>query len=91
VEIRQIGLSQSGAFILGVNTDQVGEDFLDCINALQLYLRDMGILFLQIEPLDVELPMVSARSVYKAFLTQHTQHILLSEENEKILSGMHEK
>jgi hypothetical protein len=50
VEIRSIGLGQYGAFLLGVSREQLGWDGEILISTLISQLGDMGILFLQIEP-----------------------------------------
>jgi lipid II:glycine glycyltransferase (peptidoglycan interpeptide bridge formation enzyme) len=52
VEIRQLQLGMTGAFVLGPNKSQIASDFPECIAALQDTLRSKWVVLLQVEPVE---------------------------------------
>ena len=91
IEIRSVWLGFFGAFSLGVSQSQIGSDWGDFIVALQNELKSRNILFLQIEPIDVEIKNNNSQKLYKNFLTPHTRVINLTPTEDEILAQMHEK
>ena len=93
IEVRSIGLGHFGAFSLGVISSQIGDDLEKYLKNLQEFLNKKWILFFQIEPIDsiVALQWNSQAKISKKFLTPYTRIINLSQSEEEILSGMHEK
>ncbi len=91
IEIRSIGLWFWWAFSLGLSPSQVGSDWDELIIDLQKYLKNKNIVFLQIEPIDIELKSNKIQKPYKKFLTPHTRVLDLSLSEDAILAQMHEK
>ncbi len=91
IEIRSIWLGLSGAFSLGVSASQVGSDWDDMIVVLQHELKTKNILFLQIEPLDIEISHKNIQQPYKKFLTPYTRVLDLTLAEDELLAQMHEK
>ncbi len=52
VEIRELHLGMTGAFVLGPNQSQIGSDFALCISALRLILQSKWVVLLQVEPVE---------------------------------------
>ncbi|MBC7503963.1 peptidoglycan bridge formation glycyltransferase FemA/FemB family protein [Candidatus Gracilibacteria bacterium] len=94
IEIRSIGLGFFGAFAIGVSQTQIGSDWQEYITELLLILRERGVLFFQIEPIDqLNLSNLngSREGVYKEFLIPYTRTIDLTQSEDQILAQMHEK
>jgi len=93
IEIRSIGLGQFGAFSLGTLPDQIGKDIEEYFILLRQELRKKNVIFLQIEPLEGDLPALPQlrKEVYREFLYPHTRLIDLTMPKEEIEAQMHEK
>ncbi len=91
VEIRSVWLGFFGAFSLGVSHYQIGSDWDSLILSLQKELKSRNLLFLQIEPIDVEVKRNNTQKLYKKFLTPYTRVLDLTLTEDEILAQMHEK
>lgn len=88
VEVRTLGFGQRGAFALGC--DLPYDTLKALLEDLKKELRNLGVLFLQIEPLSEPLE-IWLESPYRSFLVPYTRTIDLTLPIEDIFKGMHEK
>lgn len=82
-----------GSFSLGATAAQIQVDFPEFLAELRLALRKKKVIFLQIEPLDIELPHIpKARArTYRQFLFPYTRLIDLMASEDAVQAQMHEK
>lgn len=92
VEIRSVWAGFFGAFILGLQNNQISTDFADCLESLKNFLKNKkNIIFLQIEPLDNLDLTISCQNPIKKFLTPFTRVISLEQTEDEILAWMTNK
>lgn len=82
-----------GAFSLGTTPIQIRDDVVDFFRVLRAELRKKRVIFLQIEPLEGEFPVVPKlrENVYREFLYPYTRVIDLTVSEEAVQAQMHEK
>lgn len=92
IEIREVWFWFYSAFSLGVSSAQFVWNPKQYFSELVSFLKEKGVLFLQIEPIDI-LPFKWEKyfTPYKYFLTPYTRVLNLTKTPDILLSEMHEK